>query len=280
MALDLSPYALVTVARLKTHLGRTSIGESDVADRCTAAINAATAWLERRTARALKARNYRTEFLTRFDTTSGDATMDASDYTLLKRGDDVRMSPGETPCIATGTQIASIGAAPTYEIEATIAATGTVTQAYVVIGSEPLVCDGTGESVLDMPQWPLQELWAAYSVDYAGTRTALSISSARLHKASGTIELPYDVFPAGERNIELECRAGYEQPTTEVRGNVDDWNALEALALRVAEVFYSDGLNLRGRQTDISMGGLSASVGSYEMPADIMNDSRRFVRTR
>ena len=277
MALDLSPYALVTVARLKTHLGRSSVGETDVTDRCTAAINAATAWLERRTGRALKARNYRTAFDVRCDANSSSTAFTAGTGGLIKVGDD--MLDTIQGYIPIGCQVVSYNSLLDTFVSS-IATTGALAQSAVTFGSVPLVCNGTGESVLDAPEWPLQNVWAAYSVDYAGTRTALSISSMRLHKASGTIELPHSAFPEGERNIELECRAGYEQPATTVQGDWQDWTALEALALRVAEVFFSDGLNQRGRQTDISMGGLSASVGSYEMPADIMNDSRKFVRTR
>lgn len=283
MALDLSPYALTTVTRLKSHLGRASIGESDVADRATAAINRATAWMERATGRKLKARNWRTAFDVQCSATINVASsFVAGTSGLIKRGDDIRSysgSPAATDYIALGSQVTAYTDSNGH-FTASIAPTATVAQEYATFGSVPLVCDGTGCNVLDTPQWPLQELWAAYSVDAAGNRSALSITSMRLHKAAGTIELGADSFPLGERNIELECRAGYEQPTTLVRGDVDEWNALEGICLRVAEVYYSDALNQRGRQTDISMGGLSASVGSYDMPADIVADIRQFVRTR
>ena len=277
MALDLSPYALTTVTRLKSHLGRASIGESDVTDRATAAINRATAWMERASGRKLKARNWRTAFTVPCNVTTGQTDFEAGTAGLVKRGDD--MLDAIQGYIPAGCQVVSYNTSTNHFVSS-IAATGGLAQSPVTFGSVPLACDGTGFGVLDAPQWPVQDVWAIYDVDYAGNRTALDITGIRIHKASGTIELAYSTFPLDERNIEIECRAGYEQPTTLIRGDVDEWNALEGICLRAAEVYFSDASTLRGRQTDISMGGLSASVGSYDMPADIVADMRAFVRTR
>lgn len=199
---------------------------------------------------------------------------------LIKRGDDIRLAELESPCVAPGTQVARLNGAPLYTFEANTLATATVTHASCIVGTEPLVCDGNGSNTLDAPEWPLQDVWAIYEVDYAGNRTALDTSQMRIHKRTGTIELGASVFPDGERNIEIECRAGYEQPTTTVTGDWTDWTALEALALRVAEVFYADGLTLRGRQTDLSMGSLNSRVPDFAMPADIEAAVWPFVRTR
>lgn len=277
MALDLSPYALVTVARLKTHLGRTSVGETDVSDRCIAAINAATSWMEMRTARALKARNWRTQFTVNCDAETNTTAFTAATGGLIEPGDD--MFDAVQGYIPAGCQVVSYDTL-TDTFVSSLAVTSALTQSAVTFGHVPLVCDGTGEGVLYAPEWPIHTLWAAYEVDSAGNRTQLDTTSARINAMSGRIELPYGIFVEGEQNIELECRAGYEQPTTTVTGDWTDWNALEALALRVAEVFYADGLTLRGRQTDLSMGNLNSRVPDFAMPADIETAVWPFVRTR
>lgn len=279
MSLTLSPYALTTVARLKAHLGRTTIGETDISDRAIAAINSATAWMERRTARRLKCRNWRTAVTAQVTTTASDATVDLGTVSDFYEMDDIRLTDGESACIPAGTRVDSINSgAGTAELSN--AATAPVTQASVVIGSRPLVCDGSGDSVLYAPEWPLVTLWAAYSVDAAGNRTALNATSYRLDEFGGRLELPFAVFPEGEQNIELECRAGYREPTVYTLGHPEEWFALERICTRVAEIFYSDDLTLRGRATDISMGGVSTRVNDLEMPGDVLDAIWPFVRTR
>lgn len=279
MSLTLSPYALTTVARLKSHLSRSTVGESDVTDRCIGAINSATAWMERRTGRKLKARNWRTAVNTQVTTTSDDATLDLGTPSDVKEGDDIRLASGESACIPAGTQIDSIDTS-LGTAEMTNAATASVSQASCYVGSQPLRFDGNGSSVIYLPEWPLVTLWYAYEVDSAGNRTALNITSARLDEMGGRLELPYDVFPEGEQNIELECRAGYQDSTAYRLGHSVEWAALERLCLRIAEIFYSDDLSLRGRNSDISMGGVSSRVNEFDMPADVREAIWPFVRTR
>lgn len=276
--MTLSPYALTTVARLKSHLVRSTVGESDVTDRCIGAINSATAWMERRTGRKLKARNWRTAFTVVCDNVSG-ASYDVSGAAgdTIRRGDD--FYDAVNGYVPIGTQVVSYESA-TDSFVGTSGATTPLSTDLLTFGSFPLVCDGTGESVLYVHEWPLVSVWAAYAVDSAGNRTALDITSARVDEMGGRLELPYDVFPEGEQNIELECRAGYEEPTTKVRGHFEEWAALERLCLRIAEIYYSDDLSLRGRNTDITMGGVSSRVNDFDMPEDVRAAIFPFVRTR
>lgn len=277
MALTLSPHALTTVTRLKAHLDRSSIGEDDVSDRCIAAINAATSWMEMRTARALKARNWRTQFTVNCSAEINSTAFEAGVGGLIKQGDDmIDLVQGYIPA---GCQVVSYNTSLDTFVSS-IAVTAALTQSAVTFGSVPLVCDGTGDSVLYAPEWPIHALWAAYEVDSAGNRTELDITSARIDAMSGRIELPYAVFPEGEQNIELECRAGYVEPTAYERGHTEQWWALERLCLRLSEIFYSDSLSLRGRATDLTMGGVSARVNDFAMPDDVRADIWPFVRTR
>ena len=278
MALDLTPNALVTVARLKAHLTRTSLGETDITDRCVSAINAAVSWMEVRTRRALAARNWRTEFSVTCNVNATSTTFTPGSLGV-KRGDDIiDMDTGFVP---PGCRVLSVDS-DTNDFVTSLATTNTIqlTSWPFTFGSEPIVCDGDSTRLLDSPEWPLVELFAAYVVDSNGTRTALNITDARIHRASGRIELPNDVFPAGEMNIELECRAGYEQPSTTRRGDWTDWSALERICLRAAEVFFTDDLNARGRMSDINVGGMSARVQEFAMPDDIESAIQRYVRTR
>lgn len=279
MALTLSPHALTTVTRLKAHLDRSSIGEDDVSDRCIAAINAATSWMEMRTARALKARNWRTAVSTQVNTTLNSTSLELADASVVYEGDDIVLAATESACIPAGSSIVSVNSSDSTAV-CSNAATAALTQVAVSVGSVPLVCDGTGDSVLYAPEWPIHTLWAAYEVDSAGNRTQLNTTSARIDAMSGRIELPYAIFVEGEQNIELECRAGYVEPTAYERGHSEHWWALERLCLRLAEIFYSDSLSLRGRTTDLTMGGVSARVNDFAMPDDVRADIWPYVRTR
>lgn len=284
MALDLTPYALVSVARLEAHLTRSSIGETDVSDRCISAINAATSWMELRTRRALAARNWRTAFTVNLssvvDAVFDPFLLDVSTPLLIKRGDDlIDMVNGYVP-IGSKVSAYDEDSPGSTQVRITVGTTAALSASPVTFGSIPLACNGDATNALDAPEWPIQALWGAYAVDSDGTRTALNIASARIHRESGRIVLPYDVFPAGELNIELECRAGYEQPSTTVQGDWSDWSALERIALRAAECFFVDDLNGRGRQSDVTLSGMSARLDTFAMPADVESSIQRYVRTR
>jgi hypothetical protein len=147
----------------------------------------------------------------------------------------------------------------------------------LTFGSRPMTVDGQGGNVIYANQHPLVELFAAYYRNADGTRTALDITDAQYEYETGRIVLTNDSFPAGLMNIDLECRCGYVEPSGTDLGH-PDWYALEALAYRVAEIFYGDGINLRGRSTDVSAGGVSASMLDVSMPQDVLVGVHRFRR--
>lgn len=271
----LTPYAFVGVERLRAHLKRLSGGsEADVEDRCAKAINAATAWLELRTNRRLRGRNHRT-------------TVTVTDCILSDGNAGVLTAGGSFSTGLAGDPVVGVGVAPGALVEEIVDAsnmTMTVVAAGVsdehvtlTLGSQPLYAFGYGDSVVYAPERPLTTLWSAYARDTDGSWVALDITGAIIEETTGRIELPNDSFEKGISNIRIECRAGYEMPGTSRRGH-PEWDALERLTLRLAEIFYDDDLKLRGRTTDQSIGATSSRVPDFAMPADIERAVRPFVR--
>jgi hypothetical protein len=116
------------------------------------------------------------------------------------------------------------------------------------------------------------------SISYPdGTSIPMSLAGAHYEYETGLVALANDAFPKGRLNIDLECRAGYVQPTATDYGH-QDWYDLEALAYRIAEIAYTDALNIRGRYEEVSAGSLSARTGSGDMPADVVAAIKRFCR--
>lgn len=269
--------SFIDEARLRTHLGRDLGAEDDIERRLTWACNRAIAWMETRTRRRLKARNYRTPVTT---TTNGSTAAAAASITVvstadLEVGDDV-LAAGLEP----GTQVESItsGTAfvPTREVVSVIASGSTLT-----FGSAPLQVDvPDATSVLYAPEWPLlaANLYGLYWLDASGNRTALTLTGKRVDEASGRIYLTHDQAPAGTLNLQIECRAGYEQPSATALGHPQDWEALSAIQLRVAEVLFMDDSHLRGRMTSVAVGNVSLNAPDQKMPADIEDALRPYWR--
>lgn len=254
--------------RLRDHLGRSAGGEDDLDQRLVRACNRSVAWMEKRAARRLRARNYRTAVtaLTSGTTASGSASVVVASASGLRAGDDVRASG-----IAVGTQIDSISGttlALTRETTASIASGSTLT-----IGSKPLVWmnDEAGEPDLYCPEYPLDEdnLWALYWVDEDGVRWASDLTAMQIDEPTGRVSLKRELGGLKSGRYEFECRAGYEQPSETALGHPEDWEALSAIQLRVAEVLFLDDSHLRGRSSTIGIGNVSLSAADMQMPADI-----------
>lgn len=270
--------SFIDEAELASHLGRSSGAEDDIERRLTDACNRSVAWMEMRAWRRLKARNYRTSGTV---TTSGSTAADAATLVVsstagLRVGDDL-LGSGLDP----GTQVESITngttLVPSKKVRAAMAS-GTV----ITYGSKPLVL--TLDEAIDardlyLPESPLEEdnLWAAYYVE-GGVRSALDLSNVQIEEATGRIALSglYGRLSAGR--YEFEARAGFEEPSSTTAGHPAEWQDLKAIQLRVAEVLFSDGTQLRGRSTTYAVGNVSLSSGEAAMPADIEQSLRRYWR--
>lgn len=265
----LTPYAFITPEALQARLGRIEGDEGDGEARRRDAINALDGWFAKRTARRLRARNYRPSGTIVASAAADSTTCTTSSTASLVAGDEFR-GVGVRP----GSVVESITNATTFVLSRpTTAALSSVTCTY---GSRALTVDGDGTNELQVPEYPIVEVFGIYALDGEGARTALDVTGARIEYRTGMVYLPNDTVPTGTRNIEIDCRAGYEHPDD--GGEWESWSALEALSLRVGEIFYSDGNELRGRIQQSSMGSGSSSTVTEEMPADVEQAIARFVR--
>lgn len=268
--MGLTAHALITTEGLQARLKRATAAEDDVERRLVDAVNASTAYLERATARRLRARNYRTSYTVSCLAGTLSTSLLATTTASMEVGDDVVGTS-----IAPGSQVASIASSSALELNRKV--TGLFGYTSLTFGSRPMTVDGLGSSEIYAREYPLVDLFAAYYRYPDGTRVALDITDAQFDYDTGRIVLLNDSFAAGLLNIDLECRAGYVEPTATDLGH-PDWFELEALAYRVAEIFYTDGINLRGRTDSTSVGNLSSSKGDVSMPSDVLAGIHRFRR--
>ena len=269
MANALLAASFIDEARLREHLNRNLGGaEGDIEARLTRACNRAIGWMEARTTRKLRARNYRTQVTTTTSgsTAEGAVTINVASTAALEVGDDM-LGAG----LDVGTRIQSISSAtalvPSKKTVATIADGSTLT-----FGSGPLALDveDNDEGVLYVPESPMlaANLYAMYFVGDDNVRQAISLSYLRFEESTGMIRLLGNMGRFSDGRYEFECRAGYEQPSATALGHPAEWEALSAIQLRVAEVYFTDDLQMRGRANTVTVGGMSLS-GSEKMPADI-----------
>lgn len=254
--------------RLRDHLGRSAGGEDDLDQRLVRACNRSVAWMEKRVARRLRARNYRTAFTV---TTSAQAASGADSVVLtsatgVKVGDDM-VAAG----LAVGTQVGALsGTTVTLSREtAAVVSSG----ATLTLGSKPLVWMNEVASSPDLycPEYPLREanLYALYWVDDDGVRWACDMTAVQVDEVAGRISLKRELGGLKEGRYEFECRAGYEQPSETDLGDPEDWEALSSIQLRVAEVYFLDDSHLKGRASTVSVGAVSLTSADLLMPADI-----------
>jgi len=266
----LTAHAFITPEGLLPRMKRVEGAEDDIERRIDEAINGCASFLERVTRRRLKARNYRTATTTTVTFAASSTQVVGNAFDLLEVGDDIL-----SLYAPVGAQIASIDSFAILQM--TRKAAANESNRSVTFGSEPITLSGDGTSELYCPEFPLVELFAAYYKNTDGSRTAIDTDNAVLERSTGRIRLMQDIFPVGSMNIDLEVRAGYVAPSTTSLGH-QEWYDLEALSFRVAEIFFADALNLRGRTENMSVGAVSASFGLSDMPADVQAGVRRFMR--
>ena len=260
MAESLSPHALGTVADLLRHLKRDSSASEQDQERCILSGNEAVGWMERRTARRLRARTYRNSETITGTWSSGGTSISGSGFTSTVKVLDQMLAAGLQP----GTR-ADVVAASTITISEPATAAGSGVS--ITVGSEPLVADGTGSPLLWIAETPVIEVYGAAYRDATGASTSIDLTGARLVSETGKYVLMNDAFPSGTLNIEIECAAGYRPPSATVAWN-EDWQNLRRLWLRVAEIIYQDSDQLMGRRDSRRLAQSDVTIG-WKMPEDV-----------
>lgn len=267
----LTPFFPCEWAELLAYLNRAvGAGEGD-SERVIRAANHAAGYAERRTNRRLTARVYRAAAaIASCATTISDTDVTGTGFTAGVKALDEVTGVGLQP----GTRVASVTSNTALVLDRPALATGTVS---LTFGSERLAVDGSGSQVLMCPEYPVQELYSAAYLDSDGTETALDTTAYRIGR-TGRIYFPNDTFPEGELNILIGCRAGYQEPSATYRGDFNDWQAIQHMHLRLAQVFFQDEASQPGRIVDRSIAQFSANVPDFKLPADIEELLAQFKR--
>lgn len=266
----LSPYALTTRERAIAYMKREGGATDGDIERIVEAVNAATGWMEMRTTRKLAARVYRRTATIASCVVGATGAVTGTGFLSLYALDDV-VGTG----LMAGTRVASIPSNTALTLDRAPETAGTVS---LTFGSEPLVADGTGSARIYIPEFPVSTVIAAYYLDDNGDRTALTLTGARLDKETGLYVLTADGWPSGERNIEIECIAGYRLPSGTALGAWGEWKTLERICLRAAQVFFQDEHNAVGRVVNKSLLQAGVQMPDFGMPADIEDAIKPFVR--
>lgn len=293
MSLILSPYSFIDEQRLRDRVRPTGSGEDNLADRLVAACNASASWMNRRTSRNLKARNYRVAVSVTLasNAASADVQLTLASTATLKVGDDF-LGTG----VAVGSQVLSIDSATLCTLTRPLDAAITVPATFTA-GGKPVYQDAIadietagrrvqfwdptiGTQEIWMPEYPVLagNIYEVAWLDGQGSATAVDLTAARYDEMTGRLLIAYDIVPRGDLKLRLQFRGGYEQPSATAVGHWDDWENLTRIQLRAAEVFFADDVALRGRSTQATFGAASSSTPNFDMPSDIENALRPYWR--
>ena len=265
-----SPHSFISPEQLQPRLKRASDAEDDIEQRLVDAVNAATLWMENFTKRRLKARNHRTAVTIACSASSASQTVTGSNFTTQVFAGDDMIGTG----LEVGSQVSSITSASS--LQANRKTTAALSGVSVTFGSQPLRFSGDGTNEAYLSEFPLVQLFSLYRDD-AGILTALDTTGAYYDYEVGRIVLANDIFTKGNLNIVANARCGYAQPTATDLGSWS-FGALEAAAMRCAEILFTDALQIRGRSDNFSAGGVSSSIPDYDMPKDVYAMLAPFVR--
>lgn len=267
-----SPFAPCSPEETAQFLNR-ALGKGKGDDeRTIRAANAAVGHMEARCRRRLVYRTYRDAAdVASCTVTIGDADVTGTGFTAGAKDGDSVTGTGLQP----GSRVASVTSNTALVLDRPALTTGTVT---LTFGSERMQLDGSGKSGLYLPERPVHEVYDAAYLDDAGQETALDLTGQRLDRETGYLLLPNDTFPEGELNILVGCAAGYREPSATVRGNFTEWNALQRLFLRLAQVYFQDEEQQPGRIVDrkILQGG--GTIPDFRLPDDIRMLIAQFER--
>ena len=240
-------------------------------EQIVSALNAAASWMEGHTRRRLVSRTWRDPVVIE----GVDATANEALITGMPATDPVELGdPVFGSLLAAGSQVRGIG--PTFvSLNTAAIETGTFT---VTFGSAPLVLDGNGKRAIYLPERPVDEVFAARAIASDGTETDIDVTGCRLDQETGLLMLTSgDFFPRGDANIEVECRAGYQAPSSTAAGH-PEWPQLQWVCHRLAQCFFQDWKNALGRVADKSLGNATFRFVDFDPPKDITNALQPFVR--
>lgn len=146
-------------------------------------------------------------------------------------------------------------------------------------GSRPMYVSGDGSSTVCSIEFPVTEVISAAQWD--GTEwVSVDITGARFDCFDlGRIDFPYATFESGSRNVRLEVRAGYVEPSASDAGHPEDWSRLRRLTLWLAAKAFSDDASFRWSGTSPAGGGrgsLDSAVAS--MPEELAQSLAAYRR--
>lgn len=278
----LTPFGFADVDEIRAYMKRENVASTEKElPRIIAAANEALAWMEsdEGAGRALAVRTYRNAAsIASCGLSSGDKTVTGTGFTAgVKQFDDV-LHAVATTTLEPGTRVASV--ASDSALELTKPAIGTDAAATLTFGSEPLKADGWGGYEFELPEYPAIELYSVKWIDdTTGDLTSLDLTAARpMDPDRRRWRLPNDANPKGEQNLEIECAVGYRQPTTSLRGDWVDWNALKRIQLRAALVIFQDWNRNAGRIVSENLAQQGINIGSWSMPSDIRSSIMAYRR--
>lgn len=119
----------------------------------------------------------------------------------------------------------------------------------LVFGSEPMYLSGEKSSSIRAIEYPVTEvlscaLWDGTNwneVDVTG------LEPARFQ--FGRLEFANQCFPLGNRNVRLECRAGYVMPGADGPGHPFEWAQMRKMWLEAAKLMWNEESIAKGFRT-------------------------------
>lgn len=161
-----------------------------------------------------------------------------------------------------------------------IIGTSDKSQLGMTFGSRRMLLPLTGHQVIVLPQWPLNTLFGAYTVDNTGTRNAIDLTGAYIDYEQGMIEVTTSLFTGGswgtaytlgDMRLEVEANCGYQQPTSYAIGHASAWYELSYLTQRMVEIAFTKLQTSAGTFDGVQAGAVSATVAKMNWPADVMD---------
>lgn len=267
--IQLSPWAFGTVDDVLRHLSRTKNTSDEDRENAVEAANQAIGWMERRTARRLRHRTYRTAVDITGTWTTSARTVAGSGFLTDVKVDDLVLGVGIKP----GTRVESVDS----DVQITLSELPEVlgSSAALTVGGAPLYVDGRGSGVLYVPEWPATEVYSASEIDVLGNATALDLTGGRIGP-QGLTYMIAGAFPEGMANIALSFAAGYRKPSATVPWD-NHWPALSRLWLRTTEVLFLDRSALMGRRSMRHVQNTDVSW-DWKMPDDIERAIEGYAR--
>lgn len=274
----LTPYGFAELDEVRAYLKREGAATPELTiPRIVDSANQAVAWMEsdEGAGRALAARTYRTAASIASCVLTADSTaVTGAGFTAgAKALDDVLNAS-----LAPGTRVASVTSDSALVLsKPALAANGAAT---LVFGSAPMLADGHGGYEVHLPEYPVAEVYGVKWIDdTTGDLTALDTTAYRfLDPDRRLLRLPNDAMPKGQQNVQVECLAGYRQPSATSLGDWAHWNALRRIQLRAALVIFQDWSRNAGRIVSEQLAQQGVNIGSWSMPEDIVRSIKAYRR--